>query len=111
MILKIIGIIAIVWLTFIVIFNIAVYINIKLNADTDYVCITRDTYFSTNEYEIWYIIPTIGFKLEFDDYNHPTIEINWLKYTFTMDYHIKSDIEEEAEAKVRRELNNKNNES
>lgn len=111
MILNIIGIIAIVWLALIVIFNIAVYINFKLTQNYNYVCITRDTYFSTNEYGIWYIIPTIGFKFEFDDYNYPTIEINWLKYNFTMNYHIKSEIEEAAEAEVRRELNNKNNES
>ena len=111
MILKIIGIIAIIWLFFVVIFNIAIYINFRLTQNSKHVCITRNTYFSVNEYGIWYIIPTIGVTFEFDDYNRPSIEIDWLKYTFTMDYHIKSEIEEEAEAKAWRELSKKNNES
>lgn len=111
MILKIIGIIAIVWLTLIVIFNIAVYINIKLNADTNYIAITRDTYFSANEYGIWYILPTIGFKFDFDNTNYPTVEIKWLKYDFTLYYHIKSETEELAEAKARREIEDNNDES
>lgn len=111
MIFTIIGIIATIWLALFLIFNIAVYINFKITKDSKYVCITNDTFFVKDEYNMLYIIPTIGFRLEFNEYSYPTFEIKWLKYNFNISYHIKSEIEEEAEMIARHELKNKNNES
>lgn len=110
-ILQVIGVIALIWLGALVIAHIVEHIVFKFSKNSDWCCVTRDTSIYGTEFNEWYIIPTISLYFSFDSYTYPCFQITWLKWIFNISYHIKRDIEEEAEARARQELIKKQNES
>lgn len=110
-ILQIIGIIALIWLGVLLISNIIIYIVFRYSELSKWSNVTRDTSIYSTEFSEWYIIPTFSFHFEFKSKAYPTFQIIWLKWIFNMSYHIKTDIEEEAEARARQELIKEENES
>ncbi len=110
-ILQIIGMLALVWIGVLVIYHIIVYIVFEFSKNSNWCCITRDTNIYGTEFNEWYIIPTISFYFNFNSHKYPCFRITWLKWIFDMSYHIKRDIEEEAENKAIQELIKRQNES
>lgn len=110
-ILQIVGVVFIIWLTALVIVHIIEYIVFKFSKDSDWCSITRDTYIYDTEFNEWYIIPAISIYFNFSNIKYPCFQISWLKWTFSVSYHIKRDVEEEAEAEARLQLIEEQNES
>lgn len=110
-ILQIIGIIALIWLGILLISNIIIYIVFRYSALSKWSDVTRDTSIYNTEFDQWYIIPTISFYLSFNSKTYPCFQIIWLKWIFNISYHIKTDIEVDAESRVRQELIKEENES
>lgn len=102
-VINIIAWLAILWLLVTLVFHIIVFIVSSYGDTNDYICIRRSTYFTSTEFQSWYIIPTIS--LEFGKY--PELSLFWLKYRFDMCYHIMSEQEERIEAEVRKQLRQK----
>lgn len=105
-IINIIAWIAIIWFVSIMLVNIFLYVYYYLAKDDNFVCITRDTSFYVNSTE-WYILPSIEFCPALKESSWTNINIYWLKWVFSISYHIKTEKEEEIECMVRKELNNK----
>lgn len=103
-ILSIIGIIALVWLTVLLIAHIIEHIVSKFSENSKWCSITRDTSIYGTELDEWYIIPTITIYFSFNSGQYPSFQIIWLKWIFSISYHFKTDLEEEAEAEARRKL-------
>lgn len=101
----IIGCIAIIWVSLMLLFNIVIYIIQKLTRDCEYISIVRNTYFSDNEFGTWYLIPTIGFNLE--NKREPYFEVIWLKWTFSVYYRIKTEKDEIIEFKAKQIIEQK----
>lgn len=110
-ILQIIGIFALVWLGILVICHIVVHIVFRFSKNSDWCCVTRNTSIYGTQFDEWYIIPTISIYFSFGNPKYPCFQITWLKWIFNISYHIKRDIEEEAEARARQELIKEQNES
>lgn len=105
-ILQIIGIIAIVWISVLLIAHIILYIVSKFAYNsTELNSVTRDTNIYGTPFNEWYIIPTISFHIEFNSKTYPTFTITWLKWMFDISYHFKTEREEEIEAEVRKQFN------
>lgn len=107
-ILSIIGIIALIWLTALLIAHIIEYIVFKHSEDSNWCSITRDTSIYNTECNNWYIIPTFYCYFEFYNKRYPQITFIWLKWVFTISYHFKTELEEEAENEARRKLSEQN---
>lgn len=110
-ILQVIGVIALIWLGVLVVAHIVEYIVFKFSKNSEWCSITRDTSIYGTEFSEWYIIPTISIYVNFNNVKYPSFQITWLKWIFNCSYHIKTGLEEEAEARARQELIKEQNES
>ena len=103
-VLSIIGIIAIVWISLLIIAHIIESIVFRFTANSKYICVTRDSAIYPTDNNEWYIIPSICFRLEFNEPAYPSFEFTWLKWRFYISYHFKTEEEEEIEAEIRKKL-------
>ena len=110
-ILQVIGVIALIWLGALVISHIVEYIVFRFAENSEWCSVTRDTSIYGTQFNEWYIIPTISIYFSFDSHKYPCFQITWLKWIFNCSYHIKTGLEEEAEARARQELIKEQNES
>lgn len=74
--------------------------------NSKYIGVIRETNIFNTEFNEWYLIPTISIKFNF---NSSRIEFCWiqiifLKWTFNIDYRIKTEEEERIECEVRQKL-------
>ena len=82
---------------------IALYVKTKSNKD-DWFCLSKDAYIVNTDFFRWYIIPTISIGI-YSSYFE--INIIFLKWVYTIEYHIKDDAEEEAASNARYESKHK----
>ena len=97
--------IAIVLFLLLLFLHIFILIYYKLTDDVKYVGIRRTSYLFTTYYEEIYILPAISLNLVAQ---YKSISFMWLKYTFTLSYHIFTDKEENEEAEFRLKVKEEN---
>jgi hypothetical protein len=106
----IIASIAILWVIILFFINLFLFIYFKLNMDSKYIGVIRETNIFNTEFNEWYLIPTISIKFNFDSYHTDLcwIQITYLKWAFNIYYRIKTEEEEKIECEVRQKLLIKN---
>lgn len=97
---SIIGIISCIWFVVLLLANLFIYISYKLNHNSEYAFITRDTCFFEEIENDFILIPSIKFYFGLGKH-YPSFTISWLKWCFELCYHIKTDEEEEAITEAR----------
>ena len=100
-ILSILGIIFLIWIGIVFIWNIIIYIIFKYIDDCRYTYLKRSTVIFNTEYDEWYIIPSFSFHID-SICKYPTIRFVWLKWQFVVYYHFETDEEEGIEVETRR---------
>ena len=103
-VLAIVGILAIIHFISILAMNIVTYVLLKHSDEAEYVAVQRDTTLYTSNTEGCKVLPSISVYHEFGNKRYTTIELSWLKYTFFISYHFKTNDDEEAEAEARRKI-------
>lgn len=106
-ILIIIGCVACVWIGLLAFTNIIQYLIFAITKNSKWISVVRETSIYPNSDNEWFVIPTITFHFEFSNKTYPTFCIIWLKWNFTLSYHLKDDIEDSAIAKYIFEERNK----
>ena len=100
-IINIIAWLAIIQFVLLVLWHIIIYIHVKISKDYNYVSIRKNTYLFETEYKEWYIIPTISLHKSIISTN---IDITWLKWNLSIVYMLITELDEEAERKIRNKL-------
>ena len=106
-VINIIAWIAIIWFITLMFWNLVLYVWFKVTCDCKYICVTRDCYITETEFSEWILIPTIKLHLNGD---YKSFYISWLKLTYIMEYHLKTEKQEDEEAEIRRQLRDKEKE-
>lgn len=101
-ILSILGVIFLIWIVVVFIWNLIIYIIYKYTDDCKYTYLKRSTVICDTEYGEWYIIPSFSFHIS-SICNYPTFEFIWLKWQFVVYYHFQTEEEESIEVKTRTE--------
>lgn len=99
-ILSILGIIFLIWISIVFIWNLIIYIIYKYTDDCRYTYLKRSTALYNTEYDEWYIIPSFGFHID-SICKYPTIQLVWLKWQFVIYYHFETEEEESIESETR----------
>lgn len=105
-ILSILGVIFLIWISVVFIWNLILYIIYKYIDDIKYTYLRRSTVLVNTEYNDWYIIPSVSFYID-NICKYPTITFVWLKWQFTISYHFMTEEEEQIEFETRKKYLNK----
>lgn len=100
-ILSILGVIFLIWISIVFIWNLIIYIVYKYTDDCKYTYLKRSTVIFDTEYGEWYIIPSFSFHID-SVCRYPTLQFMWLKWQFIICYHFQTDEEESIEVETRR---------
>lgn len=100
-ILSILGVIFLIWIVVVFIWNLIIYIVYKYTDDCKYTYLKRSTVIYDTEYGEWYIIPSFNFRID-SVCRYPTLQFMWLKWQFIICYHFQTDEEESIEVETRR---------
>ena len=103
-ILAVVGILAIIHFISILAMNVVTYVLFKHSDEAKYIAVQRDTILCTSNTEGYTLLPSISVYKDFDNKRYRSIELSWLKYTFFISYHFKTNEDEEAEAEARRKI-------
>ena len=100
-ILSILGVIFLIWISIVFIWNLIIYIVYKYTDDYKYTYLKRSTVIYDTEYDEWYLIPSFSFHID-SICKYPTIQFVWLKWQFVVYYHFQTEEEESIEVETRR---------
>lgn len=100
-ILSILGVIFLIWISIVFIWNLIIYIVYKYTDDCKYTYLKRSTVIYDTEYGEWYIIPSFSFHID-SICKYPTFEFIWLKWQFVVYYHFQTEEEESIEVETRK---------
>ena len=92
---------AILWFVSVLFWHIAIYCWNRLDYNCKYITIKRATYFMHNSDSGFILLPSIDLNILGD---YKSIEFSWFMWSFSINYHIMTDKEEDLEAQIRYKL-------
>ena len=99
-VLSILGIIFVIWISIVFIWNCIITIVFRFTDDSPYTSLKRTTCIYPTDFNEWYIIPSLSFHID-NICKYPHISFTWLKWTFSITYHFETEEEEHFKIEAR----------